>query len=80
LGRHLTLSDGREVDIWADAVTGISDKTAKDPDIVFGALMDIDIDQQDGFDVTARGTAPGRRVEVAVARFPRASVRDVRSA
>ncbi|HTW06975.1 MAG TPA: hypothetical protein VME46_05685 [Acidimicrobiales bacterium] len=56
-----TLSDGREVDVWADRVNGISDKTAKDPDIVFGVLMDIDIDQQDGFAVTARGTAPGRR-------------------
>jgi hypothetical protein len=40
-------------------------------------LMDIDADPQDGFEVTGRGLAPGRRVEVAVARFPRSCVQDV---
>jgi hypothetical protein len=75
----VTLADGGEVHVWADAVTGISEKTAHDEDIVFGVLMDIDVDRQGEFEVTARGVRPSRRVEVAVARFPRPSVREVRS-
>jgi hypothetical protein len=41
-----------------------NEKTAHHEHIVFGALMDIDADLQDGFEVTARGVVPGRRVEV----------------
>jgi hypothetical protein len=73
----VTLVDGSRVDVWADAVTGVSDKTAHDEQIVFGVLMDIDIDLQDQFEVTARGRVLSRRVEVAVARFPRGCVEDV---
>lgn len=75
----ITLADGADAHVWADAVTGLSDKTLQDEEIVFGVLMDIDVDRQSEFDVTARGVKPGRRVEVAVARFPRRSVRMVRS-
>jgi hypothetical protein len=73
----VTLTDGSEVDIWADAVTGLTEKTAHLEHITFGKLMDIDIGLQDQFEVTASGTAPGPRVEVAIARFPRICVRDV---
>jgi hypothetical protein len=73
----VSLVGGAEVDVWADAVTGLTEKTAHHEHIVFGVLMDIDVDLQDGFEVTARGLVPGRRVEVAVARFPRSCVQDV---
>ncbi len=73
----VTLVGGAQVDVWADAVTGLAEKAADDEHIVFGVLMDIDADVQDGFEVTARGLVPGRRVEVAVARFPRSCVQDV---
>jgi hypothetical protein len=73
----VTLVGGAQVDVWADAVTGLTEKTAHHEHIVFGVLMDIDADLQDGFEVTARGLVPGRRVEVAVARFPRSCVQDV---
>ena len=73
----VTLVGGAQVDVWADAVTGLTEKTADREHIVFGVLMDIDADLQDGFEVTARGLVPGRRVEVAVARFPRSCVQDV---
>lgn len=75
----VTLADGGMVHVWADAVTGLSDKTIHDEEIVFGVLMDVDVDRQSEFEVTAQGRPPGRRVEVAVARFPRRSVREVRS-
>jgi len=73
----VTLVDGSQVDVWADSVTGLSEKTAHDEYLVFGVLMDIDVDLQGQFEVTARPPVPGRRVEVAVARFPRSCVRDV---
>ena len=73
----VTLVDGSQVDVWADSVTGLSEKTAHDEYLVFEALMDIDVDLQEQFEVTARPRVPGRRVVVAVARFPRSCVRDV---
>jgi hypothetical protein len=73
----VTLVGGFRVDVWADAVTGLTEQTAHDEHIVFGVLMDIDVELQDQFEVTARAPAGSRRVEVAVARFPRACVRDV---
>jgi len=73
----VTLVDGSKVDVWADAVTGLTEKTSHHEHVVFGALMDIDVDLQDQFDVTARAPARSRRVEVAVARFPRSCVQDV---
>jgi hypothetical protein len=73
----VTLVGGAQVDVWADAVSGLTEKTADHEHIVFGVLMDIDADLQDGFEVTARGLVPGPRVEVAVARFPRSCVQDV---
>jgi hypothetical protein len=75
----ITLADGAEAHVWADAVTGLSDKTLGDEEIVFGVLMDIDVDRQSEFEITARGVKPGPRVEVAVARFPRHSICEVRS-
>jgi hypothetical protein len=74
----VTLTDGAQVDIWADAVTGLSGPEDT-RDYTFGVLMDIDPGLQDQFDVTARTPSNPRRVEVCVARFPRSSVRDVRS-
>jgi len=73
----VTLVGGSQVDVWADAVTGLTEKTAHDEDIVFGVLMDIDPDIQDQFEVTARALVRSRHVEVAVARFPRGCVQDV---
>jgi hypothetical protein len=76
----VTLTGGSNVDVWADAVTGLSEKTAHHEHVVFGVLMDVDVDLQDQFEVTARSAVgTNRRVEVAVARFPRGSVQDVRS-
>jgi hypothetical protein len=76
----VTLADGTEVDIWADAVTGLTEKTAHHEHIVFGVLMDIAVGLQDQFEVTARPVKPDPRVEVAVARFPRDCVLYVVSA
>jgi hypothetical protein len=73
----VTLAGGPQVDVWADTVTGLTEKTAHHEHIVFGILMDVDLDLQSQFEVTARGLVPGRRVEVAVARFPRSCVQDV---
>lgn len=73
----VTLVGGSRVDVWADAVTGLTEKTAHHEHVVFGVLMDIDADLQDQFEVTARAPARSRRVEVAVARFPRSCVQDV---
>ena len=73
----VTLVGGFRVDVWADAVTGLTEKTADQEHIVFGVLMDIDVDLQDQFEVTARAPARSRRVEVAVARFPRGCVQGV---
>jgi hypothetical protein len=73
----VTLAGGSRVDVWADAVTGLTEETAHHEHVVFGVLMDVDVDLQDQFEVTARGRGPGRRVEVAVARFPRGCVQGV---
>jgi hypothetical protein len=73
----VTLVDGSEVDVWADTVTGLTEKTAHLEHIVFGVLMDIDLCLQDQFEVTAHGIKPSPRVEVAVTRFPRDCVRNV---
>ena len=69
----VTLNDGSEVEIWAHAVEGLSDPK-DDRDYLFGVLMDVEPDLQEEFEVTARTTSNPRRVEVAVVRFPRASV------
>ncbi len=74
----VTLADGTAVDVWAHAVTGLTDKTAHQEHIVFGVLTDIAVGLQ--VQVTARTVKPSPRVEVAVARFPRDCVRDVVSA
>ena len=73
----VTLVGGSQVEVWADTVTGLTEKTAHHEHVVFGVLMDIDADLQDQFEVTARGRARGSRVEVAVARFPRRCVQNV---
>jgi hypothetical protein len=73
----VTLVDGSEVDVWADAVTGLTEKTAHQEHIVFGVLLDVDVALQGQFEVTATSPARSRRVEVAVARFPRGCVQDV---
>jgi hypothetical protein len=73
----VTLAGGGRVDVWADAVTGLTGETAHHDHVVFVVLMDIDADLQDQFEVTARTLARSRRVEVAVARFPRDCVQDV---
>lgn len=73
----VTLAGGARVDVWADAVTGLSEKTAHHEHVVFGVLLDVNPDLQDQFEVTARAPARSRRVEVAVARFPRSCVQDV---
>jgi hypothetical protein len=73
----VTLTDGPQVDVWADSVTGLTEKTAHHEYIVFGILVDLDVDLQSQYEITARGVTPGRRVEVAVARFPRNCVQDV---
>ncbi|SOD73917.1 hypothetical protein SAMN05892883_3109 [Jatrophihabitans sp. GAS493] len=74
----VTLVDGAQVDVWADAVTGSSGPDDA-RDYAFGVLMDIDPNLQDQFDVTARTPSNPGRVEVCVARFPRSSVLDVSS-
>ncbi len=61
------------VDVWADSVTGLSGPDDK-RDFEFGCLMDIDPDIQHAFQVSARAPTNPSRVEVLVARFPRASV------
>jgi len=75
----VTLDDGSQVEVWADAVTALSGPE-DERDYTFGVFMDIEPEDQDGFEVTAR-TPRGdrRRVEVAVTRFPRVSVRKVMS-
>jgi hypothetical protein len=40
----VTLVGGFQIDVWADAVTGLTEKTAHDEHIVFGVLMDINAD------------------------------------
>lgn len=72
----VTLNDGYEAEIWAHSVAGLSD-SEDDRDYVFGVLMDVEPELQEEFEVTERTPADARRVEVAVARFPRASVQDV---
>jgi hypothetical protein len=37
------------VRVWADAVTGLSEKTIHREEIVFGVLMEIDVDRQSEF-------------------------------
>jgi hypothetical protein len=43
----VTLTDGTEIDVWAHAVTGLTEKTAHHEHIVFGVLMDIAVGLQD---------------------------------
>jgi hypothetical protein len=75
----VTLASGAQVDMWADSVSGLTEKTAHDEHVVFHVLMDIDVALQDQFEVTATAPADNRRVLVAVARFPRGCVQDVES-
>jgi hypothetical protein len=76
----VTLVGGSRVEVWADTVAGLTEKTAHYEHVVFGVLMDIDVDLQERFEVTASAPARSRRVEVAVARFPRSCVQDVEAA
>jgi hypothetical protein len=76
----VTLVGGSQVEVWADTVAGLIEKTAHSEHVVFGVLMDIDVDLQEQFEVTASAPARSRRVEVAVARFPRSCVQDVEAA
>jgi hypothetical protein len=78
-GRWLvTLTDGSVVVVWADSAQGLSGPD-DERDYVFGTLMDIDDADEDGFEILARTPSNPRRVEVAVARFPRSAVQSVRS-
>jgi hypothetical protein len=72
------LNDGFSIDVWADSVTG---RSGPDDvrDYAFGCLMDIDPELQDRFEVMARAPRDPHRVEVQVARFPRAAVTSLRS-
>ena len=72
----VTLNDGSEVEIWAHAVEGLSG-AEDNRDYLFGVLMDVEPELQGEFEVTARTPSNPRRVEVAVARFPRSSVQDI---
>jgi hypothetical protein len=72
----VVLNDGSTVDVWAYAATGLSGPD-DDRDYVFGVLMDVDVDMQGSFEVTAKTPSNPRRVQVTVARFPRESVREV---
>jgi hypothetical protein len=72
------LSDGEAVDVWANSVAGLSgpDDTR---DYLFECLMDIDPELQGEFEIGGRTPTNDHRVLVAVARFPRASVREITS-
>jgi hypothetical protein len=74
----VTLTDGSVVDVYADSVTGLSGPEDT-RDYVFGSLMDVSPELQNEFEVTAGTPSDPRRVEVMVARFPRATVRNVSS-
>lgn len=74
----VVLQDGSRVDVWADAVTGLAGPD-DGRDYEFGSLMDIEVDAQADFVVSARAPSDPRRVEVLVARFPRSSVAYVTS-
>jgi hypothetical protein len=54
----VTLVDVSRVDVWADAVTGLTEKTAHHEHVVFRVMMDIDSDFQSQFEVTARTPGP----------------------
>jgi hypothetical protein len=73
----VTLVGGGQVEVWADSVSGTTERTAHLPHITFGLLMDIDVEMQHEFEVTASTPAQTRRVVVAAARFPRACVQDI---
>ncbi len=75
----VTLTNGGQVDVWADAVTGLSGPD-DGRDYVFGVLVNVAPDQQSAFEVLARNPSDPNRVEVAVARFPRAVVAAVLTA
>ena len=70
------LVDGSAVDVWADAMTGLSG-LEDERDYEFSCLMDIEPELQEQFEITARTPSNPRRVEVQVARFPRAAVTDI---
>jgi hypothetical protein len=74
----LTLNDGNTVEIWADSAEGFAGPE-DDRDYTFCTLMDIDEAQQSDFEIIGRTPRNPRRVIVAVARFPRAAVRDARN-
>ena len=74
----VTLNDGTNVEVWAYSVQGLSGPE-DERDYTFGTLMDINEADQGRFEVLARTPADPRRVEVAIARFPRSAVRSVRS-
>ncbi len=75
---RVTLTDGCVVLIWADGVEGLSGPEGV-RDYLFSNLIDVPVDEQEAFDVTARTPANPQRVVVTVARFPRSAVRDVES-
>ena len=77
---HWTVSsvDSSVIDVSADFVTGLSgDEDVRDD--IFSVFMDVLPDLQDQFDVTGRTPSNPERVIVAVARLPRAAVRDIAS-
>lgn len=75
----VTLADGAVVDVWADAVEGLSGPEDR-RDYAFSNLMDIAPADQCAFDIRATTPANPSRVIVTVARFPRSSVRHVTGA
>jgi hypothetical protein len=74
----VTMGDGATVEVWADSAQGVSGPE-DDRDYVFGVLVEVDEEEQAGFEVLARTPGHPRLVEVAVARFSRHSVRSVAS-
>jgi hypothetical protein len=69
------LTSGADVIVWADAYS------QEGPEYVFGSLVDATAEEQqyDGLQVTARTPANPQRVEIAVARIPKAVVARISS-
>jgi hypothetical protein len=74
----VTIVGGEDIDIWADSVEGLSEKTVHLNHITFNVLMDIDLETQEHFRGDRADGPSGRRVSVATARFPRGIVQDIR--
>jgi len=76
---RVTLRDGSTVDVWADAVTGLSGDDDQ-RDYEFSVLVDLAPDDQNEYEVSPNALPISGGVQVTLARFPRASVTDVCSA